>query len=152
MMRSALLAAAIAIATLAGANAAQGQAVKRQAGMTSTSTRTRGGDADANVRRDESPNPVNKPPTPEPIGKSTRGPTPLAPGQICVDSRVDLQVKIYVDGNFAGSVSPWGDSCGFYGPGEHRLYARAVYTDGSASSWGPVVSDATAGFRWTIRP
>jgi hypothetical protein len=76
----------------------------------------------------------------------------VEPGFVCIDSRVDLLVKIYVDGTFAGTVAPWGDSCGHYGTGDRRLYARAVYTDGSYAAWGPVTADATPGFRWTIRP
>ncbi len=76
----------------------------------------------------------------------------MNPGYICIDSRADLIIKIYVDGNFAGTVSPWGDSCGHYGPGDHRVYARAVFADGSYSSWGPLVVDATPGFRWTVKP
>ena len=91
------------------------------------------------------------PATPEPAGKSTRGASAVEPGQVCIDSRVDLIVKIYVDGNFVGTVSPWGDACGYYGSGDHRLYARAVFTDGSYQSWGPVSGDASSGFRWTIR-
>jgi hypothetical protein len=39
-----------------------------------------------------------------------------------------------------------------FGTGDRRLYARAVFTDGSLSSWGPVVADATPGYRWTIKP
>lgn len=140
-----------ALATAAHAQVSQGTP-KKVSGATSTSTRTRGGGGDANVRRDEAPNPVDKPPTPEPPGKSTRGLTPVEPGFVCVDSRVDLLVKIYVDGAFAGTVSPWGDSCGHYGAGDHRLYARAAFADGSFSSWGPLTADATPGFRWTIRP
>lgn len=130
----------------------EAQATKRQPGVTSNSTRTRGGSADANVRQEEAPNALNKPATPEPVGKNTRGASAVEPGQICVDSRVDLIVRIYVDGNYVGTVSPWGDACGFYGSGEHRVYARANFTDGSYSTWGPVTGDATTGFRWTIRP
>lgn len=70
---------------------------------------------------------------------------------MCIDSRVDLYVRIYVGGSFVGTVSPWGDSCGFHGGGDHRMYARAVFTDGSTQSWVPVTGDASSGFRWTIR-
>ncbi len=150
-MRAALLGLTVAAATLFVSNDVQAQAAKRQAGVTSNSTKTRGGSADANVRRDDAPNALNKPATPEPTGKNTRGASAVEPGQICIDSRVDLYVKIYVDGNFVGTVSPWGDACGYYGSGEHRLYARAVFTDGSYSSWGPVTGDASSGFRWTVR-
>ncbi len=150
-IRTALLGLSLVAATLFAAGTVQAQAAKKQAGATSNSTKTRGGAADANVRHDDAPNAVTKPATPEPAGKSTRGASAVEPGQICIDSRVDLYVKIYVDGNYVGTVSPWGDACGYYGSGDHRLYARAVFTDGSYSSWGPVTGDATSGFRWTVR-
>jgi hypothetical protein len=150
-IRIALLGLSIAAATLLVSGDLHAQAAKKQAGATSNSTRTRGGSADANVRHDDAPNPLTKTATPEPAGKSTRGASAVEPGQVCIDSRVDLIVKIYVDGNFVGTVSPWGDACGYYGSGDHRLYARAVFTDGSYQSWGPVSGDATSGFRWTIR-
>ncbi len=150
-IRAALLGLGLVAATMFVATDVQAQAAKRQAGATSNSTKSRGGSADANVRKDDAPNALNKPATPEPAGKSTRGASAVEPGQICIDSRVDLYVKIYVDGNFVGTVSPWGDACGYYGAGDHRLYARAVFTDGSYSSWGPVTGDATSGFRWTVR-
>lgn len=152
-IRAGLFALGLTAATLLASTDANAQATatKRQAGATSNSTRTRGGGADANVRRDEAPNAVNKAATPEPAGKSTRGASAVEPGQICIDSRVDLYVKIYVDGSFVGTVSPWGDACGYYGSGDHQLYARAVFTDGSYSSWGPVTGNSSSGFRWTIR-
>jgi hypothetical protein len=127
------------------------QAQGKAGSATSNGTRTRGAGADANIRRDDAPNAVNKPATPEPAGKTTRGGSAAASGQICVDSRVDLYVRIYVDGTYVGTVSPWGDSCGYYGEGEHRLYARALFSDGSSTSWGPVTGDASTGFKWTIR-
>ena len=150
-IRAGLSGLVMAAATLFASVDLQAQTPKRQAGVTSNSTKTRGGAADANVRRDEAPNALNKPATTEPTGKNTRGASAVEPGQICIDSRVDLIVRIYVDGNYVGTVSPWGDACGYYGSGDHRLYARAVFTDGSSSSWGPVTGDATPGFRWTIR-
>ena len=150
-MRVALLGLTVAAATLFLSGDLRAQAAKKQPGATSNSTRTRGAGADANVRHDDAPNAVNKPATTEPAGKSTRGASAVEPGQVCIDSRVDLYVKIYVDGNYVGTVSPWGDACGYYGAGEHRLYARAVFTDGSSSTWGPVSGDASTGFRWTVR-
>lgn len=150
-LRTALVALSIATATLFVAGNLQAQGAKKQPAATSNGTRTRGGGADANVRKDDAPNALTKPATPEPAGKNTRGASAVEPGQICVDSRVDLYVKVYVDGNYVGTVSPWGDACGYYGSGEHRLYGRAVFTDGSYTSWGPVTGDATSGFRWTIR-
>jgi hypothetical protein len=142
---------ALGVAACLMADAALGQVTQRPPGATSTSTRTRGAGGDPNIRSDDAPNIPDKPPAPEPPGKRTRAVTPVDPGQICVDSRVDLHVKIYVGGAYVGTVSPFGDSCGYYGAGDRRLYARAVFTDGSAAAWGPMTIDATNGFRWTIR-
>lgn len=151
-LRAGMLGAALVAASLLAVDDLQAQAPRRNQAATSTSTRTRGGGtADPNVRHDETANPVNKPPSPEPPGKVTRGATPVEPGYVCIDSRVDLYVRIYVNGAFGGTVSPFGDSCGYYGAGEHKLYARATFTDGSVSMWGPLTGDATTGFRWTIR-
>jgi hypothetical protein len=151
-IRAGLLTLGLAAASLLSVADVQAQATaKRAPGATSNSTRTRGGSADANVRRDDAPNALNKPATTEPAGKSTRGGSASEPGQLCVDSRVDLYVKIYIDGQYVGTVSPWGDSCGYYGGGDHTIYARAVFTDGSYSSWGPVTGNTGPGFRWTIR-
>lgn len=151
-IRNTLLCFGLTMVALAWAGSAQAQGTGKVNGVTSTSTRTRGGESDPNVRRDEAANPVDKSPTPEPPGKSTRGAVKVDPGYICIDSRADLIIKIYVNGAFAGTVAPWGDSCGHYGPGDHRIYARAVFADGSYSSWGPLLVDATPGFRWTIKP
>jgi hypothetical protein len=144
--RFALLGVAMTLATSAYAQ------VLKNGGATSTSTRTRGGASDVNVRRDETPNALNKAATTEPPSKASRGATTVDAGYICIDSRVDLHVRIYINGSYVGTVSPWGDSCAHYGAGDHRMYARAVYADGSASTWGPLAGDATPGFRWTIRP
>lgn len=151
-IRGCMLGIGLTMLATTWAGIAQAQATSKAGGVTSTSTRTRGSEADPNVRVDEAANPLDKPPTPEPPGKSTRGATRVDPGYICIDSRADLIIKIYVNGSFAGTVSPWGDSCGHYGPGEHRVYARAVFADRSYSSWGPMVVDATPGFRWTVKP
>ena len=91
-MRVALLGLTVAAATLFISGDLQAQAAKKQPGATSNSTRTRGTGADANVRHDDAPNAVNKPATTEPAGKSTRGASAVEPGQICIDSRVDLYV------------------------------------------------------------
>ncbi len=153
-IRAGLLGLGLAVATMAVASHANAQAAaaKRTPSASSNGARSRGSGADANIRQDDAPNAVNKAATPQPTAKGTRGASSVEPGQICVDSRVDLYVKIYVDGSYVGTVSPWGDACGYYGPGDHRIYGRALFTDGSSTTWGPVSGDATPGFKWTIRP
>jgi len=153
-IRAGLLGLGLAVATMCMATESQAQAAaaKRTPSASSNGARSRGSGADANIRTDDAPNAVNKPAMAQPAGKATRGASAGEPGQICVDSRVDLYVKVYVDGTYVGTMSPWGDACGYYGQGEHRIYARATFTDGSSTTWGPVTGDATSGFKWTVRP
>jgi hypothetical protein len=121
---------------------------------TTAGVRARGGGADANVTKDEATNVAGKAASQQPEAKTTnRGSfTAVAPGQLCIDSWVDLYVRIYVNGEYVGTVSPWGDSCGYYGPGTFRLYAKAVFTDGSYLSWGPINANLTYGYTWQLNP
>lgn len=111
-------------ATLVGRARAKG--AKKVAAVTSTSTRTRGGTGDPNVRRNEAANPLTTTRTPELPGKNARGVAAVEPAFVCIYSRVDLLVKTYVDGTVAGTVAPWVDWCGHCSSGDRRLYARAT--------------------------
>jgi hypothetical protein len=82
---------------------------------------------------------------------SKGGPTPKgAAGTIHVDNRTNLYVKIYVDGDFRGTVEPWGDLYVLNLCGSTTLYARADYTDGTYDYWGPT-SDNFCSTTWTLR-
>lgn len=69
-----------------------------------------------------------------------------------VDNRTTLYVDVYLDGDFRGTVGPWGDLYRTVGCGGTRLYARADYTDGSHSSWGPNVESVNATHTWRLLP
>lgn len=82
-------------------------------------------------------------------GPATRG------GDACivhVDNRTSLYIDIYLDRDYRGSVGPWGDSYRYVGCGETRLYARADFTDGTDSTWGPVIADVDGTYTWRLHP
>ena len=79
-------------------------------------------------------------------------------GPICtlhVDNRTNLIVQqIFVDGELVGSVDPGGDAIGPVECGMHELYAKAYFTDGSVSWWGPDQLDCSPEDEctWTLLP
>jgi hypothetical protein len=68
------------------------------------------------------------------------------------DNRTSLYIAVYAEGIFRGDVSPWGDLHTFVVAGPTRLYARAGFTDGSVSTWGPRLVECPAGkdFKWML--
>ena len=76
-------------------------------------------------------------------------------GGVCAvhfDNRTSLYIDMYLDGNYRGTLSPWGDSYPLVGCGETRLYAKANFTDGSSLSWGPVTADLNGVYTWRLNP
>ena len=144
----ALLAAGGAIALL---NAAPVHAQQAPANMTEThAAKSRGTGADANIKTESAPNnpdasvpaPANK------GGPRTRG----AAGIVHVDNRTSLYIKVYLDGSFCGTLPPWGDLYCSVGGGNTTVYARADYTDGTYSSWGPAVAYVDGTYTWRLWP
>lgn len=81
---------------------------------------------------------------------SKGGPVPKGDaGIIHVDNHTTLYVKIYVDGDFRGTVEPWGDLYLTNLCGSTVLYARAYYDDGTYDYWGPT-SDNFCSTTWTL--
>ncbi|HEY7568332.1 MAG TPA: hypothetical protein VH762_12215 [Gemmatimonadaceae bacterium] len=114
--------------------------------------KSRGATADPNVKSDSLPaNHANAtmPAPPAKGGPKTRGATT---GVLHVDNRTLWVIRIYVDGDYVGTVSPYGDSYGYYGCSVRRLYARAVFDDGSYYSWGPSSRDVCDNFTWRLNP
>lgn len=70
------------------------------------------------------------------------------------DNRTNLYIATYTDGNSTGTVGPWGDVYAYAIAGATRLYARAEYTDGSVTTWGPTMVDCPAGgsYHWRLYP
>lgn len=68
------------------------------------------------------------------------------------DNRTSLHIATYAEGIFRGDVAPWGDLYTYVIGGQTRLYARAGFTDGSVSTWGPRLVECPAGreFQWML--
>lgn len=80
-------------------------------------------------------------------GVRTRGSGDCA---LHVDNRTGLYVNLYTDGNFRGTISPWGDLEGWVGCGSTVFYARANYNDGTYEFWGPNTAYVSGPFLWTV--
>jgi hypothetical protein len=72
--------------------------------------------------------------------------------QLHVDNRTNLIIKIFVDGDYVGTVSPYGDAYGYYSSGSRTVYARADFTDGSWHYWGPRDIHCFGTYTWTLSP
>jgi hypothetical protein len=84
-----------------------------------------------------------------PEGTASRGTTSC---KIHYDNRTNLYVAAYAEGIFRGDVAPWGDLYTYVIGGQTRIYARAGFTDGSVSTWGPRLVTCPAGgdFQWML--
>jgi hypothetical protein len=117
-------------------NAAGQQTKQKVIELKATKSTTRGEGADANIKSDKETNDPNAQfaaPTKK-GGAKTRG------GGYCevrFDNRSQWFVKLYIDGTYRGTLSPYGDSVGYTMPGETTVYARADFDDGSYYYWGP---------------
>ncbi len=72
--------------------------------------------------------------------------------QVHFDNRSSLFVATYADGTYRGELAPWGDVYAYVIAGATRLYARAGFTDGSVSTWGPRMIECPAGgsYQWML--
>jgi len=66
-------------------------------------------------------------------GAVTRGGT----CEVRLDNWTNLIIKIYIDGRYRGTVGPYNEAVGYAYAGETEVYARADYTNGTYSYWGP---------------
>jgi hypothetical protein len=90
------------------------------------------------------------PPEKQAAGAASKGST----CQVRFDNRTNLYIATYTDGNSTGTMGPWGDVYTYAIAGATRLYARADFTDGSVTTWGPVMVDCPAGgsYHWRLYP
>lgn len=104
--------------------------------LKATKSTTRGEGADPNIKSDKQTNdPKSEMAAPEKKGGAkTRG------GILCevrFDNRTKWFIKLYVDGTYRGTLSPYGDAVAYTLLGETGVYGRADFDDGSYLSWGP---------------
>ena len=113
----------------------QGKAAGAGTSVEDKAAKSRGGGADENIKSKNEKNdpkaaiaaPANK------GGEKTRG-------GLCgirVSNWTPWKVQLFVDGDYIALVSPYGDVDVVTGSGVTRVYAKADFTDGSVSSWGP---------------
>ena len=97
----------------------------------------RGGEADPNIKDESTVNSQNQdfPAPKEKSGGTTRGAQGVC--TVILDNQTKWRIQIYVDGTYRGTMAPFGDSTSYTGAGLTRVYARAVFDDGSSLSWGP---------------
>jgi hypothetical protein len=104
--------------------------------------------ADANIKTRRA---ANDPAASVPAPASKSGEKSATMGcTVHVDNRTSLYIDVYLDGDFRGTVGPWGDLNRSVICGGTRLYARANYTDGSYSSWGPQVESVLGTHTWRL--
>lgn len=112
--------------------------------LKATKSSTRGEGADPNIKNEKETNDPNSDMNaPEKKGGAkTRG------GGYCevrFDNRSRWFVKLYVDGTYRGTLSPYGDSVVYTGAGETSVYGRAQFDDGTFFYWGPKNYDCYSG-------
>lgn len=91
---------------------------------------------DPNIKNDKETNDPNS----ELAAPEQKGGAKTRGGGYCevrFDNRTKFFVKLYVDGAYRGTISPYGDGVAYTGAGTTRVYARAVFDSGDYLYWGP---------------
>jgi hypothetical protein len=146
-----LLALLVAGGAIALLNAAPAYAQQAPANMLEThAAKSRGTGADANIKTESAP---NKPDASVPApaskgGQRTRG----AEAVVHIDNRTSLIIKVYLDGSYCGTLPPWGDLYCSVAGGNTTVYARADFTDGTFTTWGPSVANVDGTYTWRLWP
>jgi hypothetical protein len=111
-------------------------------------------DADKYIK-DKSPDndPKKSVPAPSAKGGGSRGAGPW-PCQVHIDNRTGWRIQIYVDGQYDGLLSSWGDGFVNTGSGVTTFFAVATFTDGSRLTWGQWVFNCPAQgvYTWSLTP
>ncbi len=110
-------------------------------------TKSRGGGENPNIKSHSAKNDTaNAPAAPKAKGgEATRGACNLL-----VDNSTPWKIHIYVDGEWVGMMSEWGDASGWYNSGRHNLYGVALFTDGSELTWGPRQVSCSGTYTWKL--
>ena len=106
---------------------------------------------DTNVKSDEGKNDKSANPVrpPKKGGDKTRG---AGVGVIHIDNQTKWTVRMYNNGEYVGTVAPYGDLYYNAENGTHRLYAKAPFPDPSDDlTWGPRTIELSGGFTWTLQ-
>ncbi|MBC7880100.1 MAG: hypothetical protein H7Y37_02095 [Anaerolineae bacterium] len=149
------LAMASVISAVVGFTLVPHNAVVAQGKVRSVETKatvTKRGEADPNVKKEITENDPKAPAT-APVSKGGTKKRGAYSSIIHVDNRTAWIVKLYANGDYVGSVSPYGDSYVSATAGSFGLYARADFTDGTAFTWGPraISLDPGEAFTWHLK-
>ena len=80
---------------------------------------------------------------------------PKSRGRVCgivVDNWTPWKVQFYLAGDYQGLISPYGALSGVAFQGPTVVYARADFTDGTYTSWGPQTFQCSGDgiYRWKL--
>jgi hypothetical protein len=103
---------------------------------------------DSNIKRDEGKNSNSAKPK-----RPARKGGPKARGSIVtlhIDNQTKWYIKIYNNGDYMGTVAPYGDNYYDAETGTHTLYGRADFDDGSVTRWGPRTVYIDDDYTWTL--
>jgi hypothetical protein len=134
---------------LGGAVGAQEKNEQKVADKASAS-RGNGDAQDPNIRSGSDVNKANATDLPAPPNKG--GSTRSGVCEIHIDNRTRMYVKIFVDGDFQGTVGPFGDVIAYAIAGGTRIYGRADFDNGTYTSFGPRVFSCHGSLAWTLNP
>lgn len=114
------------------------------------------GASDTNVKNDVATNSKGgsaAPAPPDKGGEKGRG-FGLGYVEVIFNNYSPWYVKCYVDGNYRGTIAPWGALNFPTGNGPTLLYARADFDDGSTYRWGPRQFFYYSGnrYQWRLNP
>jgi len=148
------LAMASVISAVVGFTLVPNSAVVAQGKTKSVETKatvTKRGETDPNVKKEITENDPKAPAT-APVSKGGTKKRGAYSSIIHVDNRTAWIVKLYANGDYVGTVSPYGDSYLSATAGSANLYARADFTDGTVYTWGPraISMDPGDTFTWKI--
>lgn len=78
-------------------------------------------------------------------GAKTRGEA----AAVVIDNRTQLYIDIYLDGNYKGTIAPYGDAYTYVLAGSTKFYARAL-VGGNYVTWGPAFDTVSGTYTWTL--
>jgi len=71
---------------------------------------------------------------------------------VVIDNWTGYYIDIYVDNSYRGTVSPWDKKVTWAIPGATKLYAKAVFDDGTYLYWGPSTTTTGYQYTWKLNP
>jgi len=114
------------------------------------------GAADSNVKMDMAANSKTGTAMPAPPDKGGEKGKGMGMGyvEVVFNNFSPWYVKCYVDGDYRGTIAPWGALNFPTGNGATLLYARADFDDGSTYRWGPRQFYYYSGnrYEWRLNP